>query len=188
MVVYFSIISQQIVRMLQCLKWLHGLVVSIHHRKPMKSNHGVLFQIQILKFEVVWSAMSDLHTRRDLLGNFWIDITKYCPYSTNVFFRFCIMWKIMITKLIVNQLLNLLTGYFSQHMQTHINDVWLANSQQCFKTPLIIYSVFNIIAPVHLYAWSTYLYTNTSSNIHTHTNIYQSQLWAAKKIMMESKK
>ena len=174
--------------MLQCLKWLHGLVVSIHHRKPMKSNHGVLFQLQILKFELDWSAMSNLHTRRDLLGNVLIDITKYCPYSTHVVFCCCIMWKIMITKLIVNQLLNLLTGYFSQNLQTHINDVWVANSQQSFLKHHWLFSVFNIIAPIHLYAWSTYLYTNTSSNMHTHTNMYQSQLWAAKKIMMESKK
>ena len=50
-----------------------------------------------------------------------------------------------------------------------------------------LFTVFSIIAPVLFYAGSTYPYTNTS-NIHTHTNIYQSQLWAAKKIMMESKK
>ena len=136
----------------------------------MKSNHGVLFQIQILKFELVWSAMSKLHTRRDLLGNVWIDITKYCPYSTHVFFCCCIMWKIMITKLIVNQLLNLLTGYFSQNMQTHINDGWLANSQQCFKTPLIIYSFFNNsthtpLCVIHVSAYKHIKYTYTYKHI-----------------------
>ena len=52
--------------MFEMAAWIGGEYPSpqAYEIQPRRS-----FQIQILKFELVWSAMSDLHTRRDLLGN-----------------------------------------------------------------------------------------------------------------------
>lgn len=60
---------------------LHAIQV-IHNGQAMKAERTVLKVVHILESEAVWTAMSDLKGRWNLLVDFCVR-TEYTPYTTH---------------------------------------------------------------------------------------------------------